>query len=89
LADPTKQWIFNPNDTQERKLWNEYMLAYETLLNKTSTEFAPWYLIPANHNWYRNLVIARVIVDKLESLNMHYSAISGDIETYKKEIQAS
>jgi hypothetical protein len=46
-------WI---NDSQERKLWDQYMLAYETMLNKTSTEFAPWYLIPANHNWYRNLV---------------------------------
>lgn len=88
LADPTKQWKFNPNDTQERKLWNQYMLAYETMLNKTSTEFAPWYLIPANHNWYRNLVIASVMVDKLESLNMQYPIISGDLETYKKEIQA-
>jgi PPK2 family polyphosphate:nucleotide phosphotransferase len=89
LADPTKQWKFNPNDTPERKLWNQYMLAYETMLDKTSTEFAPWYLIPSNHNWYRNLVIASVIVDKLESLNMQYPAIQGDIEAYKKEIQAS
>jgi PPK2 family polyphosphate:nucleotide phosphotransferase len=89
LADPTKQWKFNPNDAQERKLWSQYMLAYETMLNKTSTQFAPWYLIPANHNWYRNLVIASVIVDKLESLNMQYPVITGDIEAYKKEIQAS
>jgi PPK2 family polyphosphate:nucleotide phosphotransferase len=89
LADPTKQWKFNPNDTQERKLWNQYMLAYETMLNKTSPEFAPWYLIPANHNWYRNLVIASVIVDNLENLNMQYPAITGDMEAFKKEIQAS
>jgi PPK2 family polyphosphate:nucleotide phosphotransferase len=89
LADPTKQWKFNPNDAQERKLWSQYMLAYETMLNKTSTQFAPWYLIPANHNWYRNLVIASVIVDKLESLNMQYPVITGDIEANKKEIQAS
>ncbi len=89
LSDPTKQWKFNPNDSQERKLWDQYMLAYETMLNKTSTEFAPWYLIPANHNWYRNLVIASVIVDKLESLNMQYPALSGDIDAYKQEILAS
>jgi PPK2 family polyphosphate:nucleotide phosphotransferase len=89
LADPTKQWKFNPNDLQERKLWDKYMLAYEAMLNKTSSEFAPWYLIPSNRNWYRNLVIASIIVEKLESLNMQYPVISGDIQQYTNELQAS
>jgi PPK2 family polyphosphate:nucleotide phosphotransferase len=89
LADPTKQWKYNPNDVQERKLWDQYMQAYETILNQTSTDYAPWYLIPANRNWYRNLVIASVIVDTLEQLNLKYPNLDIDINTAIKEIEAS
>lgn len=70
--DPTKQWKFNPGDLKERELWGQYMEAYEEVLSRTSTDWAPWYIVPANHKWYRNLVIGRVLVTTLQSLNMKY-----------------
>jgi len=72
LDDPTKRWKFNSGDLAERKLWDQYQSAYEAVLNKTSTEWAPWYIVPANRNWYRNLVIAEVLVRTLEDLPMAY-----------------
>lgn len=88
LDDPTKQWKFNPNDINERKLWDQYMVAYEEMLNHTSSDISPWYLIPANHNWYRNLIIAQIIVGELKKLEMQYPPLLGDIEAYKKELLA-
>lgn len=70
--DPSKQWKFNPGDLAERKLWADYMQAYEDAISSTSTEWAPWYIIPANRKWYRNLVISQVIIDALERLQMRY-----------------
>ena len=72
LDDPAKHWKFNPGDLEERKLWSEYTAAYEDVLSKTSTEWAPWYIVPANRKWYRNLVIANVIIETLEKLDMRY-----------------
>ncbi len=72
LDDPTKHWKFNLVDLKERKRWGDYMQAYEDALAKTSSEWAPWYIVPANHKWYRNLVVASVIVDALEDLQMQY-----------------
>lgn len=74
LDDPTKTWKFNPGDLDERKLWPEYMKAYEDAIAKTSTECAPWYIVPANKKWYRDLVISTVLVDTLEKLGMKYPA---------------
>jgi PPK2 family polyphosphate:nucleotide phosphotransferase len=72
LDDPRKQWKFSSGDLSERKLWTEYVSAYENALQKTSTEWAPWYLVPANHKWYRDLVIGTILVDALKSLDMKY-----------------
>jgi len=72
LDEPHKRWKFHLGDLEERKLWPEYMRAYEDVLSKTSTERAPWYIVPANRKWYRNLVVATVLVETLEGLNMHY-----------------
>ena len=72
LDDPTKRWKFNLDDLAERKLWDQYKSAYEAVLNKTSTDVAPWYIVPANRNWYRNLVISEVLVKTLENLSMAY-----------------
>lgn len=69
LQDPTKVWKFNPGDLAERKLWDAYMKAYEDALVKTSTDEAPWYVIPANKKWVRNYLIAKTIVDALEALH--------------------
>ena len=72
LDDPTKHWKFNIGDLAERKLWSQYMKAYEDVLEKTSTDWAPWMIIPANHKWYRNLVVVETIVDALEDFDMQY-----------------
>jgi polyphosphate kinase 2 (PPK2 family) len=72
LDDPQKRWKFNPGDLKERALWDDYASAYQDAINETSTEWAPWYVIPANHNWYRNLAVASVIVQALEDLNLRY-----------------
>lgn len=72
LDEPHKNWKFNTGDLDERKRWNEYMQAYEDVLSKTSTEWAPWYVIPADRKWFRNLAMSQIIVKTLEELNMQY-----------------
>ena len=72
LDEPDKRWKFNRGDLKERKLWPEYTKAYEAVLSKTSTEWAPWYVIPANRKWYRNLAVATILVNTLKSLGMRY-----------------
>jgi PPK2 family polyphosphate:nucleotide phosphotransferase len=78
LDDPTKEWKFSTNDLPERKHWDEYMIAYEDALTKTSTEWAPWYVIPSNHKWYRDLVVSRVIVKAMEKMDLHYPKMGID-----------
>jgi len=70
LDDPSKHWKFRLGDLEERKLWPEYMQAYEDVLSKTSMEEAPWVVVPANQKWYRDLVISSILVDALEGLKM-------------------
>ena len=72
LDDPSKHWKFAKGDLAERKLWPEYTMAYEEMLSKTSTVYAPWYIVPANRKWYRNLVILQTIVNTLDGLKMSY-----------------
>jgi len=72
LKDPTKHWKFSYLDYNERSYWKDYIHAYEEALERTSTEFAPWYVVPSNHPWLRDLVVSEVVVDALESLGMHY-----------------
>lgn len=68
LDDKQKQWKFNPDDLAERKLWDLYMTAYADVIDKTNTDYAPWHVVPANHKWYRNYAVSKVLVDTLESL---------------------
>lgn len=86
LKDPTKFWKFSANDVKERELWPAYMKAYEDALSRTSTSWAPWYIIPANVKWYRNLVILSVIVDTLKNLSMKYPQPRLKAEEIKKMI---
>ena len=79
IDDPAKNWKFNPGDLKERALWDEYTYAYEDAFNETSTAWAPWYIIPANHNWYRNLCVASILVKALEDLAMKYPAPTADL----------
>lgn len=79
LDDPSKTWKFRLGDLEERKLWDQYQQAYEDMLNKTSTKTAPWYVIPANRKWYRDWVIATILVKKLKGLKMKYPEPEEDL----------
>jgi len=79
LDDPTKHWKFRLSDLAERKLWPAYMQAYEDVLSKTSTEYAPWYIVPANRKWFRDLVISTVLVETLKSFKMKYPESDEDL----------
>ncbi|HEY2093963.1 MAG TPA: polyphosphate kinase 2 family protein [Thermoanaerobaculia bacterium] len=72
VEDPTKRWKFQFGDLDERKLWSEYQDAYEAAIEKTSAKHAPWIVVPADHKWVRNYVVAKTIVEKLESLDLKY-----------------
>lgn len=80
LDEPHKQWKFARGDLAERQRWDEYMEAFEAVLTKTSTESSPWYVIPADRKWYRNLVVSRILVDTLEKLDMRYPNPEEDLE---------
>jgi PPK2 family polyphosphate:nucleotide phosphotransferase len=80
LDDPKKRWKFNAGDLKERALWDDYMSAYQDAINETSTDWAPWYVIPANRNWYRNLAVASVIVQALEDLKLKYPEPAEDLD---------
>ena len=72
LDEPEKQWKFAVGDLKERALWPDYMAAYGDMLSKTSTAWAPWYVVPADRKWYRNFVISTTLVSTLQSLDMQY-----------------
>ena len=70
LDEPEKNWKFSTSDIEERKLWDKYQTAFADMLGQTSTDYAPWYVIPADRKWFRNLLISRIVVDTLEGLDM-------------------
>ena len=70
LEDPEKTWKFNEADIEERKKWDDYIKAYEAALSKCSTPWAPWYVIPSDRKWYRNLAVSEIIADKLDSMDL-------------------
>lgn len=81
LDDPQKHWKFNVGDLKERALWKDYQNAYEDVLSKTSTAWAPWLIVPANRKWYRDLVISQVLVDTLKDLKMEYPIPKEDLSS--------
>jgi PPK2 family polyphosphate:nucleotide phosphotransferase len=72
LDNPDKYWKFNPDDLEDRARWEEFMETYEDLIEKTSTEHAPWFVVPANRKWYRNLCVARIMVETLKKLDLKF-----------------
>ncbi len=79
LDDPNKHWKFRLGDLNDRQLWDDYLQAYEDVLNKTSTEAAPWIIVPANRKWYRNLVISTILDETLDGLHMKYPESEEDL----------
>lgn len=76
IDTPEKNWKFSLGDVEERKYWDDYTEAYEDVLNHTSTECAPWYIVPADHKWFTRAVVADAIVSRLKSLKLSYPEIS-------------
>jgi PPK2 family polyphosphate:nucleotide phosphotransferase len=85
VKDPQKYWKFGVSDIVERKYWNEYREAYEEALSRCSTEWAPWYAIPANHKWFRNLAISRIVVEALEEFDMGIPPASIDLSKLRRK----
>jgi PPK2 family polyphosphate:nucleotide phosphotransferase len=86
LEDPAKNWKFRAGDLDDRKLWNQYTRAIGDALAKCSTEWAPWYVVPADDKKARNYLVTRTIVDKLESLKLHYPRADKKVLALKDNI---
>ncbi len=86
---PDKNWKFNVYDLQERKLWDRYMEVFELMLQNTSTEHAPWHVIPSNNKWFSRLLVSEIIVNKLQSLNLSYPEVSNQMKEHLKEAEKS
>jgi PPK2 family polyphosphate:nucleotide phosphotransferase len=86
LANPAKYWKYNPGDIDEREVWPAYREAYETVLERTSTQVAPWHVIPSDKKWYRNLAIAQLLLDTLRSLDLQWPEADFDVEAEKKRL---
>ena len=91
LQDPSKHWKFNPGDLEERKLWPQYIEAFEDALSHTSTPEAPWYVIPADDKWYARAAVADIIAAHLESLDLEFPEVSKEVsaqfENYSKALR--
>jgi PPK2 family polyphosphate:nucleotide phosphotransferase len=83
VDNPKKHWKFNPGDLEERKLWDDYQAAFQDMVERCNSEVAPWHVVPADRNWSRNLVVARTIVERLESLGLEYPEAKDDLTGVK------
>ncbi|MGC4111688.1 MAG: polyphosphate kinase 2 family protein [Nocardioides sp.] len=86
LDSADKYWKFNPGDVDERERWPEYRTAYEIALERTNTEIAPWYVVPADRKWYRNLVIGQLLLEHLRAMNPQWPAPDFDVEAQRRRL---
>jgi PPK2 family polyphosphate:nucleotide phosphotransferase len=86
LEDPTKYWKYNPGDLDERKLWPKYQEAYQAVLDRTSTDYAPWYVVPCDKRWYSRLAVTELLIQAVESFNMSWPPADFDVEAEKKRL---
>ena len=85
IDTPDKRWKFDSHDLVQRKHWDEYMEAYQTIFEKCSTEYAPWYIIPSDQKWYRNYAIAKILVKKFRELDPQYPQPTENLDQYVVE----
>ena len=83
INEPDKNWKFSMGDVKERALWDDYMKAYTEAIEATSTKAAPWYVIPADKKWFTRLAISEIIVQKMQSLDLHYPLVT---EVHRAEL---
>ncbi len=89
LDDPAKHWKYNPGDIDERAFWPKYMEAYEIALRRTSTDIAPWYVVPSDHKWYARLAVQQLMLDALRGLRLEWPKADYDVEAEKKRLAGS
>jgi PPK2 family polyphosphate:nucleotide phosphotransferase len=89
LDDPTKQWKFNPGDVDERGFWNQYQDAYQIAIQRTTTDAAPWYVVPADHKWYSRLAVQDILLTHLRALNPQWPAPTYDVATQRARVASS
>jgi PPK2 family polyphosphate:nucleotide phosphotransferase len=85
LDDPARQWKISDSDYKERDYWGDYTKAFEDVLDKTSTEHAPWFIIPSNHKWFRDLAISQIIVRQMEDMNMQLPKPTVNLAEIRRE----
>lgn len=86
LERPDKYWKFNPNDIDERAYWPQYQEAYQAVLDRTNTDYAPWYVLPCDHKWYSRLAVTELLIDALQGLKLDWPAADFDIAEQKKRL---
>ena len=89
LDDPARQWKISDSDYSERELWSEYLKAYEEAIERTSTKYAPWYVIPSNHKWFRNLAISRIVADTMEDMGLKLPKPRVDLAEIRRKFHAA
>lgn len=89
LEDPTKHWKYNPGDIDERLLWPKYQEAYQAMLDRTSTDYAPWHVVPCNKRWYSRLAVTELLIEALERLELSWPQADFDVEAEKKRLAAT
>ncbi len=89
LDRPDKYWKYNPADIDERLLWPKYQEAYQALLDRTSTEYAPWHIVPCNRKWYSRLAITELLIEALERLQLSWPTADFDVEAEKKRLDSA
>ena len=89
LDDPAKQWKISEADYKERKFWDDYTEAYEEALSRCSTDAAPWFVIPSDHKWFRNLAIGRIVVEYLEGLDLKLPLPSVNLGQIRREYHSA
>jgi len=85
LDDKTKRWKFSPADIKEREYWDSYIEAYDEMLTKCSTDRAPWYVIPSNHKWFRNLAVAEILVKVMQDMKLKYPKAAQGLDSIEFE----
>ena len=88
LDDPTKQWKFNPDDLSTRERWIEYIAAYERAMARTSTQAAPWHIIPADRKWYRNWAVSSILIERLEAMALDWPKPDYDVKAERAKLLA-
>jgi polyphosphate kinase 2 (PPK2 family) len=90
IEDPLKNWKFSSNDANERDYWDDYMQAYEEMIQETATKHAPWYVVPANNKWFTRVVVASAVIETLADLDLEYPEVDQsklkELATAKKKL---